>query len=393
MTAAYLMNSRSSWKGCAAMIIAGIELAFVCNALTWTFLGKIACLYIILSFQESLRLPPIDAYILTIIAEASINLLTLEDKLLDGCSADADLTGPFDVADPLNATSQPLLLTHVVQDIPTSGSPMHSVFHVCSIVCLKIVSCGFIYMLMMPATWKFLTILNDSARLPENMLLILQLALLSGSLLVLRSVMYFVLHMDPLIWIFSIIVTDNFRRLYVCGYWIGCLSMSIPLTNYLSHHKYPNICIRKVFHFLAAAMFNLPLLDPDLLSFICVAMGVAMCVLLLIEGCRSPSCSRLREVVPGINDILSYFQLFVDKRDSNRPIVLSHIYLLLACAVPVWLWGLLHICHQENSQYGDLLHEFVQSYPLMSLIPHVGYVTVGLGDAAVRATRTNIFGY
>ena len=68
-------------------------------------------------------------------------------------------------------------------------------------------------------------------------------------------------------------------------------------------------------------------------------------------------------------------------RDHGRVVVLSHIYLLLACALPVWCWALLTVEASGSHTFADI----VTAHPLLRLIPHVGYITVGLGDGMVSS--------
>lgn len=99
---------------------------------------------------------------------------------------------------------------------------------------------------------------------------------------------------------------------------------------------------------------------------------------------------------------------YVLTRDGSGPtnVVWSHIYLLIACALPLWVYSMLSECDSvimhgtvvginattsENnlctfvapvlsrvygsSAYRDMFH---------ALFPHLGCLTVGIGDAMVR---------
>jgi hypothetical protein len=400
---AYIMSSKNSWKTSVAIVIVGLELALVSKLLSFELMFKVACLCSILGLRDQLSLPSIDAYILTIIMDIASNVVLLNSNPLAGGApvTHTDLhmsaiNAAYDGNGDGNGHSHVTMkhLSHAYEDVT-----------VCANVCLRVVACGMLYVLIFPQVWSLCYTVFVQLKLSKKLILYSQLAVLLGSLLLLRYQMYVVLGMDPLQWMFVLLVSNNFKRLYVCGYWIACLFIAIPFSSRLTILKWPNICVRKVFHVLVAVMFNLPLLDESLLSFNVVAMGVSMCALLLIECCRSKSCEILRETFPVLDSILGYFQTFVDKRDENKAIVLSHIYLLFACALPVWFWGLLHDCHSSMPStttsahsrsygYSSSVHlhskdvfSSANDWPLMRLLPHVGYVTVGLGDAAVSWWR------
>jgi len=71
---------------------------------------------------------------------------------------------------------------------------------------------------------------------------------------------------------------------------------------------------------------------------------------------------RLSLLPPLGSVIESFIGSFVDSRDQGI-VVLSHMYLLLACAVPVWSAGVVAPTH--------------------ALVAYSGLIVVGIGDAAV----------
>jgi len=90
----------------------------------------------------------------------------------------------------------------------------------------------------------------------------------------------------------------------------------------------PLIIVRKYYHFLASALLLPPLLLD--LSFLSIALAGALSFLVLFEFIR---VFRL----PPIGTSLHRFMRgFVDARDSG-PLFVTHIYLLIGCAIPVWM--------------------------------------------------------
>lgn len=94
----------------------------------------------------------------------------------------------------------------------------------------------------------------------------------------------------------------------------------------------PNILLRKYYHFLAVLLF-LPgvLLEP---GFVALAMSVALAVFLLVEYVRVARLPPVGEAVHG------FMRTYLDVRDGGI-VILTHTYLLLGCALP--LWAHLHV--------------------------------------------------
>ena len=91
--------------------------------------------------------------------------------------------------------------------------------------------------------------------------------------------------------------------------------------------------------------------------FLAISFAVALCWMLMFELVR---IARL----PPLGAVLhTYIGSFADKRDEGV-MVLSHIYLLAACAAPVWI--------SSGSGAGNVLE------------PYSGLVVIGLGDSMVR---------
>jgi len=120
------------------------------------------------------------------------------------------------------------------------------------------------------------------------------------------------------------------RLLLVVG-WAAALAAGVPLAPWLARRlSLSKTASRKVFHALATAMF-LPAvaLERDFLS---LALGAALGVLLALEFLRCAGC-------PPVAAALNwYYGGFLDARDGGC-VVVTHLFLLLGCAVPVWLCG------------------------------------------------------
>jgi hypothetical protein len=95
-------------------------------------------------------------------------------------------------------------------------------------------------------------------------------------------------------------------------------------------------------------------------------MSLATSLFLLAEVIRH------FEVPPLGNQLGDFFSIFTDERDTRGPLIVSHIFLLVGCAVPVWM-----------SLYGSELPS--NALPIEGFS---GVLCLGCGDAMVRHRLT-----
>jgi len=92
------------------------------------------------------------------------------------------------------------------------------------------------------------------------------------------------------------------------------------------------VLYRKAFHMLAIALFVPPILTCQV-AFLGLSLLIAAILFVVVEVCRAYK-------VPGFATNLDKFvSRYLDKREdtSRGDLVLTHLYLLLGCAMPVWL--------------------------------------------------------
>ena len=162
----------------------------------------------------------------------------------------------------------------------------------------------------------------------------------------------------------------------------------------------PNIVVRKFFHFGAVALFLPALaLAP---SFLAVAMAVALQLMVGAEVIRVLS-------LPVLGATLHKFMArFVDERDKGTAI-LTHMFLLLGCALPVWsTLVVLVLAHAQAAQGKPVLLAELAGQNLAAMeSPAVwqspqgvfmfcaaaaGLITVGVGDAMAAVVGTLVGG-
>ena len=124
--------------------------------------------------------------------------------------------------------------------------------------------------------------------------------------------------------------TAGSRPLLVVG-WAAALAVGVPLFPRLSRRlALSKTASRKLFHALATAMF-LPAIALER-EFLALALGAALGVLLAAEFLRCAGCPPLAAALD------RYYGEFLDARDGGC-VVVTHLFLLLGCALPVWLCG------------------------------------------------------
>lgn len=157
-------------------------------------------------------------------------------------------------------------------------------------------------------------------------------------------------------------------RLLLIGYW--ALVLLAGLLAVFSLTAYVEVDTRrKVFHGVMVAML-LPatFVDPCACA---LALALILAVFLLLEVIRAG------QVPPLGNAIGRFVAPYVDGRDLRGPVVVSHIFLLIGCAVP--LWFSLAATKRTGSEpwAGWELKDDQRDVGMIA-----GVVCVGMGDAA-----------
>ena len=157
-------------------------------------------------------------------------------------------------------------------------------------------------------------------------------------------------------------------RLLLAGYWATVLLLGL-LTVFSLTASVEVDTRRKVFHGVMVVML-LPatFIDP---CYCALALILALVVFVLLEVIRGG------QVPPLSHAIGSFVAPYVDGRDLRGPIVVSHIFLLIGCAVPLW-FSLASIGRSGDAPWMDW--ELTGNRREVAMIS--GVVCVGMGDAA-----------
>ncbi|KAH6711126.1 hypothetical protein DL95DRAFT_430820 [Leptodontidium sp. 2 PMI_412] len=155
-------------------------------------------------------------------------------------------------------------------------------------------------------------------------------------------------------------------RLILCGYWLAIIIVGLAIVLRLSS-IYEVDTRRKVFHFMMVAML-LPAtyVDP---TFAALALSLMLAIFLLLDLFRASQ-------LPPLSKHLAYFLTpYVDGRDLKGPVVISHIFLLIGCAIPLWLS--LGTLPRTGKDYLAGWEVPTREVSMVS-----GVICVGMGDAA-----------
>lgn len=141
-------------------------------------------------------------------------------------------------------------------------------------------------------------------------------------------------------------------------YWCIALVVLIPPTILIVQRRQsPVVITRKWFHLVAILLFA-PTTHffPQLMA---LGYAVALCGLVVLE--------TLRRVAPALDD---FYRLVQDPtKDSSEGIILSHICLILGCAMPLWLSEAIEYYSNDVTSKGLLL------------LSQWGILSLGVGDA------------
>jgi len=142
---------------------------------------------------------------------------------------------------------------------------------------------------------------------------------------------------------------------------------------------------RKVYHALALALFvpaaawQLPLLQ--------LGLAAATALFLLLEAMRA--C----EVAPLAAPLSAFLARFLDSRDGGT-LVLTHLYLLLGCALPLWLSDAMMPTPPSSPppQEARAAGEGSRAAHGVSLgaAPYAGLVVLGMGDAVASVVGVHV---
>ncbi|KAI8936121.1 hypothetical protein NX059_007620 [Plenodomus lindquistii] len=173
-------------------------------------------------------------------------------------------------------------------------------------------------------------------------------------------------HLPPAEYIRHTLLGPANTRLLLCIYCV--LTILAGLISVFSLSAYAEVDTRrKVFHGTMVAML-LPTIyiDP---CFVSLALILVLAIFLLLDLIRAS------QLPPLSKPIARFLTPYVDGRDLRGPVVVSHIFLLIGCAIPLWL-----SLAGTQRQGDDPWKEWDIQTRDVSMLS--GVICVGMGDAA-----------
>ncbi|XP_022782719.1 dolichol kinase-like isoform X2 [Stylophora pistillata] len=165
---------------------------------------------------------------------------------------------------------------------------------------------------------------------------------------------------NPFVWLWDYLDFGDIRMPLV-RYWFCVVLVAVGFVAWKSLRLQssptaPSTITRKVFHLLALAVF-IPgvVYEPNVTH---LASSVAVAAFIFIEYIR------LYRIGPFGESIHSALEVFLDEKDSG-PLILTHVYLLLGFAVPLWLYPV-------DYMIGDSIG--------CNLALYSGILSLGIGD-------------
>lgn len=155
-------------------------------------------------------------------------------------------------------------------------------------------------------------------------------------------------------------------RLLLCGWYVVNIAAGLTIVFRLRNVVEVDTR-RKVFHGMMVSMF-LPtvFIDP---TFIALAFALVLTIFLLLDLFRASQ-------LPPLSRPLTHFLApYVDGRDHRGPIIISHIFLLIGCAIPLWL----SLADTKRTGLGPSRGWDVETRDISMV---TGIICVGMGDAA-----------
>nr|CAG4641118.1 EOG090X0BFL [Eulimnadia texana] len=182
-----------------------------------------------------------------------------------------------------------------------------------------------------------------------------------GGTLILMAVK---LNENPIFWLLNFIL-QNSNRVALIFYWVLCTLIAIFVLAFCreAEIRKPLTVIRKYFHVIVVSIF-LPgiVFDMELLFLASVVALSAFIILEAFRLCETPPLGHL---------LTENLKGFLDEKDQGI-LILTHIYLLVGCSLPVWL----------NPNFAPKL-----SYDQF-LLASSGIVSLGIGDTAASICGT-----
>ncbi|KAI9767548.1 MAG: hypothetical protein M1840_005585 [Geoglossum simile] len=173
-------------------------------------------------------------------------------------------------------------------------------------------------------------------------------------------------HLERVTYVQRKVLGEANTRLAISGYWVGVIAIGMVVVLRLQSIVEVDTR-RKVFHgMMVVMMLPATYIDP---AFTGLALGLILAIFLLLDLIRAS------QLPPLSKPLARFLTPYVDGRDLRGPVVVSHIFLLIGCAIPLWL----SLAGIERTGTGCWKGWGVERREVGMVS---GVVCVGMGDAA-----------
>lgn len=181
----------------------------------------------------------------------------------------------------------------------------------------------------------------------------------------------------------TVVIGEANTRLDLCVYCLVVIAVGLIVVLSSAASVFEVDTRRKVFHGMMVAML-LPtiFIDP---CFIALALSLILAIFLLLDLIRAS------QLPPLSKPIARFLTPYVDGRDLRGPVVVSHIFLLIGCAIPLWLSlaGVGRTAPLSNHPTTNTTETSDDPWASWEVNPQdrdvsmiAGVICVGMGDAA-----------
>jgi dolichol kinase len=169
---------------------------------------------------------------------------------------------------------------------------------------------------------------------------------------------------------------NGHQRIWGILYWVIILVIASyptyqllslqPSTTESANNKNKNkqsvVVTRKWFHLIAVLLFGpITWQFPQLMS---LSYAIATCILIVLETLRSDDAPLLQSF---------YFAFLDDKKDKGEYIIISHVFLIVGCAIPLWINQVLSSTNDDDADFSSSSSSL--------LLAEFGVISIGVGDA------------
>ena len=268
----------------------------------------------------------------------------------------------------------------------------------CGIICVSLILCV-IALILEAFNPTYSQVVNPRRLIFLRSITFFILLIIGIMTVLLPSLKYFLSGQPSISWILKFLILDSFERLYLCLLWCCLIILFVISSQIIAFYsRLPKFCNRKIFHFLIILIIAPGIFIERIKSFTLLAIGVAFCAFLILET------FRILVLVPSGKDwITLYYTLFEDENSEGRFWISSNMTLLYGCAFPLFLlafWSEIPLCpldeesielsskiavglctSMDTTIWVELSEKKKLLMAVKSLLPHLGWITVGVGDS------------